>query len=150
MPTPCTRCFPWLMMLTLLLAGCVAPMRKLKPADLPRLPKSEGFYGGSMYPVTPWIYEGSTAQYHHFRYTYTHGNLIYPLRVLIAKIDMRLSFEQPMDAVADRGIKVELAWDESQFNYVFIKPVTPKPKDSLWLTFPNETPQFNQTLDLRP
>jgi hypothetical protein len=145
-----TRCFPWFLLLTVLLAGCATPMRKLQPSDLPRLPKSTGFYGGSIYPVTPWIYEGSTARYHHFRYTYTRDNFIHSLRILIAKADMSLAFEKPMDAIPERGIQVELAWDESTFSYTFLKPVTPDPKDAPWQSFPDKIPRFNQTLDPLP
>jgi hypothetical protein len=138
-------------LLTLIAGGCATPLRKLKPADLPSLPKSEGFYGGKMlHASTPWIYEGSTAKYHHFRYTYTRGNLMHSLRILVAKTDLRLSFEQPRETVPERGIKVELAWDDARFGYTFIKPITANPQASDWQGFPHTTPQFNQTLDLLP
>ncbi len=136
--------------LLITLGGCATPMRKLKPADLPHLPKSEGFYGGKVHARTPWLYEGSTARYHHFHYSYTRGNLIHPIRVLIAKADMRLAFEQPTDSIPERGIEVELVWADLQSGYSFIKPIAPGPAESRWLEFPHAPRPFNQTLELQP
>ena len=136
--------------LLITLGGCATPMRKLKPADLANLPKSEGFYGGKMYARTPWIYEGSTTKYHHFHYTYTRGNLMHSVRVLIAVADMRLDFEQPRSNVPEHGIEVDLAWDESRFGYTFIKLIVPNPSGSRWQEFPQTPRAFEQTLDLLP
>lgn len=133
----------------LLLGGCATPQRILTPADLPKVPRSEGFYGGKLYPSAPWLYQGSTAKYHHFYYTYNHGNRLHSLRILISKSDLALPFEQATDTLPPNGIEVVLIFEEGH-GYGFSKPVKANPADSRWLQFPADVPQFNRTLDPLP
>ena len=88
-----------------LLAGCGTPTRKLSLYDAGKLPVSSGTYLGKIWTV-PWLYLGSDARFHYFRYTYTRGNQVRFIRVLIAKAELTLAFERSVAALQGRMLEV--------------------------------------------
>ena len=96
---------------------------------------------------SPWVYVGSTSTYHRFRYAYTRGNSYSSLRVYVRKTDMNLPFEKSMRELKDGGIDVVLIFDESVNDYRFSKVITPNQKDSDWLQFQQEVPEFNSRMN---
>lgn len=137
------------LLLGLSLVGCATPMRKIKPDDIPRLPKSEGFYGGKIHPLsTPWRYQGSTAKYHHFYYSYNRGNLLYGLHILIARNDLALPFEQPKGSLPSGSVEVDVIYAGNPPGFTFARPLHRNPADEQWLQFDQPPPTFDGKLDL--
>ena len=78
--------------------GCAAPVYRAHLSDLSDLPRSKGSYGGSIVPGPVWLYFGSDARYHYFRYRYTNDNFVYTRRLKVPHGELSLNFEQPFQS----------------------------------------------------
>lgn len=59
---------------------------RLNPEKYDQLPKSSGFYGGSI-PYDSWVYHGTDQRGNHLTYSWNRGNFVHDRR-LIAPTDM--------------------------------------------------------------
>ncbi len=129
-----------------LLAGCATPVRKLHVHELPRLPKTEGFYGGKMLTIPPeWVYQGTSDRYHRFLYTYTRGNLIHQIRVWVPKDELDVPFAVALKDAPAGGIRVVPIPDSATGGYIFAKAPPPSPPNQAepeWLRF-NPAPKWS-------
>jgi hypothetical protein len=130
----------------LLFVGCATPVRKNHLADLANLPRSKGFYGGSLLIGPPWLYFGSDARYHYFRYLYTRDNLAYTRRVKIPRGELSLSFEHPFTSFEARGTEVVPICHLGTVISGFVRNPSFSSKDEEWRGRVTPLPTFNESL----
>jgi hypothetical protein len=134
-----------LAILLLLIAGCFTPVRKSHLADLADLPRSKGFYGGSLLLGPPWLYFGSDARYHYFQYVYTRENLAHMRRLKIPRGELSLSFEHPFQSYEARGTEVvPIVEFGTVLGFVRNPALTPKDEEWKWRVAP--LPTFDESL----
>lgn len=134
-----------LVILLFLLAGCFTPVRKSHLADLAKLPRSHGVYGGSILPGPTWLYFGSDARYHYFRYFYTRDNFAHIRRLKIPRGELSLSFEQPFQSYETKGTEVvPIVEFGTVWSFVRNPALTPKDEEWKWRAAP--LPTFDESL----
>ena len=78
------------------LASCTSPspLRISSPAQLSRLPRSEGPDYTNIVTGSQWLYLGSTEQTHEFAYYYNRGDSLRDRRVTLPRSATKLEFEE--------------------------------------------------------
>ena len=127
------------------IAGCATPVRRSHLEELANLPHPKGAYVGSMIPGPPWLYFGSDARYHYFRYTYTGRISVHARNLKIPRAELTLNFEHPFQSYKTPGTEVV---PEYLFGTVigFVRSVRLTPEDEAWTRRVAPLPTFDEHL----
>ncbi|MDR3403132.1 MAG: hypothetical protein P4L99_11605 [Chthoniobacter sp.] len=80
--------------LALSLNSCAQHYVLTSPAQTEKLPANRGWYGGSMWVVSPWEYRGSKARTHEFYFYHNDQNFMERCTVSIPREDVVLHLSE--------------------------------------------------------
>lgn len=109
--------------LSCLLIFSIGCARTKELSELHKLPQGTNYYGGS-FLYDPWLYMGSTSEYHYFRYTYPKGNALKTIDFRISQKELELKFECQYSTKINEWIAVAPIRSDKQYVVGFERTIS--------------------------